>query len=110
MTAEALGEGLLATLQKKHPYFAKRAEATARWLRDVAEPPDGVELKAADGSTFTGFVIVERSAPVVMLCIRHPAAPMVDRPPVVTPPPRAYERTVYEPEDQWDRNGDPHLR
>ena len=105
LTAEELGDGLLETLRKKHPRIAEKAAATARWLRDVAEPPDGVELKAADGSTFTGLVVVERSQPVVMLCIRHAPAP---RAPVVTPAP-AYQRSVYEPEDPWGRD-DPYRR
>lgn len=119
MIAERLGESVLENLRKRRPQLARKAEAAAQWLREASEPPPGVELRAADGSTYTGFVIVDRNEPVVMLAVRHP--PGSTRPPVITPtmPPTpqhrsvhdTYGRAAYEPEEPlWDRNGDPYLR
>jgi hypothetical protein len=50
----------------------------------VAKPPPSVELQSADGSLFTGIVIVDRNQPVLMLAARQAVAPR-PRPP--SPPP-----------------------
>jgi len=100
MMAEALGDGLLESLEKKRPQLAT---AVIGWVRDFAEPPAGVELRSNDGSTYTGLVIVERSRPILMLAVRQ--APGAQPLPIVTPPPthqRLYRRPHIEEEDNWD--------
>ena len=116
LVAELLGEALLKTIRSHKSRISERSRQMIDWLREVAEPPDGVELKSKDGSSYTGFVVVERNELVMMLAVRHPPGhtpPAPPRPPSVTPPQR--ERPLYQgmldPDDpQWDRDGDPYRR
>jgi hypothetical protein len=111
LVAELIGAPLLEALRRRRPRLAARAESAVEWLRDAAEPPHGVKLVAEDGSVYTGLVIIERNAPVVMLAVRHPAI-RVERPPIVTPPPaqqRLYGHDRLDPDDPiWDRDMSPY--
>ena len=106
--AELIGTPLVEALRERRPRLAKKAEQALGWLRDVAEPPAGIELRSEDGSTYTGLVILERSKPVLMLAVRHLPSPASARPPIITPPP--IQRPLYnpgypDPEDPvWDRD------
>ena len=68
---DLLGEALLEHIRRG---LARREPATGEfvdWLREVATPPEGVELYSADGSAFTGLVIVDRNRPVLMIAARQ---------------------------------------
>ena len=100
--AEALGDSLLESLSKKQPQVAT---TIIDWISDVAQPPNGLELKSTDGSTYTGLVLVERSRPILLLAVRQPPGDQL--PPIVTPPPapqRLYRRPHIEEEDHWDED------
>ena len=62
---------------------SKLAEALVDWLRGAARPPPGVQLESADGTLFTGLVIVDRNRPILMLAARQTSAP---RPRYQSPP------------------------
>ena len=112
LAAETIGSAVIEALRRRRPALAKRAEQALEWLRDVAEPPQGIELRAADGSAYTGFVIIDRNKPILMLAVRHPPGPVVERAPVITPPP--VQRPLYgherlDPDDPtWDRDVSPY--
>jgi len=112
LVAELIGAPLIEALRRRRPRLARKAEAAVEWLREIAEPPQGVRLTSEDGSTYTGFVIIERNSPVVMIAVRHPPAPRAERPPVLTPPP--VQRPLYgnpqlDPDDPiWDRDPGPY--
>ena len=116
LVAELLGEALLDSIREHRRRLSDRSRWIIDWLREVARPPDGVALKSADGSSYTGFVVVERNELVMMLAIRHPpgsAPPASPRPPIVTPPPRHWSpyQARLDPDDPcWDRDGDPYHR
>lgn len=104
LTIDALADGLLSTLRKRKPRLANRADQAIAWLRDIAEPPDGVELKSADGSSYTGVALFERNQVQVMLAVRHPPGPHPERAPVVTPAPQ-YQRDPLGPDAaHWGRD------
>jgi hypothetical protein len=112
VAAETIGSAVIDVLRRRRPALAHKAEAALEWLREAAEPPRGIELRAADGSLYTGFVIVERNKPVLMLAVRQQAGPVVERTPLVTPPP--VQRPLYgqprlDPEaPYWDRDSGPY--
>ena len=114
LAAETIGSAAIEALRRRRPALANKAERALEWLRDVAEPPHGIELRAADGSTYTGFVIIDRNKPVLMLAVRHPPGPVVERAPVMTPPPiqrPLYGRPYPDPDDPvWDRDVSPYGR
>jgi hypothetical protein len=109
-----LGDALLEVARVAYVRVAPRAAMATEWLRRAAEPPPGVELRAEDGSQYTGIVAVDRNKPIAMLAVRQAAAPRApDRPALVTPPPSpTYRRPLFDPEDdgRWDRDGDPFRR
>jgi hypothetical protein len=112
LAAEAIGSAVVEAIRRRRPALARKAEHAIEWLREVAEPPRGIELRSADGSTYTGFVIIDRNKPILMLAARHPPGPAAERAPLVTPPP--IQRPVYghdrlDPEDPiWDRDVGPY--
>jgi hypothetical protein len=114
LAAETIGSALIDALRRRRPVLGKKADAALEWLREVAEPPAGIELRSADGSVYTGLVIVERSKPVLMLAVRHLPGPLVERAPVITPPP--VQRPLYghdrlDPDaPYWDRDSGPYGR
>jgi hypothetical protein len=115
LVVELLGEAIADAARRYRSRLSERTQLVVGWLRDVAEPPPGVELRSADGATYTGFVVVERNELRLMLAVRHPPGPIpttAARPPIVPPPPR--ERGLYnllDPDDpRWDRDGDPFRR
>ena len=114
LVADLLGGALALAVQRHRERISMAASNVREWLEDVARPPDGVELKSNDGSTYSGVFLVERNELVVMLAVRHPpgaASPPPVRPSVVTSPPRDESlpfRGIPDPDDPiWDR--DPHL-
>jgi hypothetical protein len=114
LAAETIGSAVIEVLRRRRPALAHKAEAALEWLRVAAEPPRGIELRAADGSLYTGFVIVERNKPVLMLAVRQQAGPVGERSPLVTPPPiqrPLYGRAYPDPNDPvWDRDVSPYGR
>ena len=112
--AETIGSAVIEVLRRRQPRLAHQAERALGWLRDVGEPPRGVELRSDDGSTYTGFVIVERNKPLLMLAVRHQPAPASPGPPVITPAP--VQRPLYghdriDPDaPYWDRDSVPYGR
>ena len=114
LAAEALGGAVIEALRRRRPALAQRADQALEWLRDVAQPPAGIELRAEDGSLYTGFVIIDRNRPVVMLAVRHQPAPASPRPPVITPAP--VQRPLYgdhriDPDSPyWDCDSTPYGR
>ena len=71
LVAELSGAPLVDALRRRRPGFAEKEEAAVEWLRAVAEPPRGVKLTSEDGSTYSGFFIVERNTPVVMFAVQQ---------------------------------------
>ena len=109
---ELLGEALLEHIRRG---LARRKPGNgefADWLREVATPPEGVELCSADGSAFTGVLVVDRNKPILMIAARQAPGP---RP--YTPGPPTYgspyrQRSLFEEEDEeslW-RRGQPGWR
>ena len=93
---------------------AQRLQRALDWVREHSEPPDGVELRAADGSVYTGVAIIERNDIVILWAVRHPAT-IIERP--APPAPRSpMQRSLGMPSypdpdsPYWDRDGDPFRR
>ena len=79
--------------------MSPRARQAIEWVRDAAEPPAGIELRSPDGSTYTGFAVVDHSRVVVLLAVRHEPDRAAVKPPVITPPPSpVYHRPLFDPE------------
>jgi hypothetical protein len=112
VAAETIGSALVEALRRRRPALAHKAEAALEWLRVAAEPPRGIELRSADGSVYTGFVIVERSKPVLMLAVRHLPGPVVERAPLITPSPHRspYGHAIDPDAPYWDRDSGPYGR
>ena len=114
LVAEAVGLPLLDRLRRHRSRLTPHVERAAKWLRDVTEPPIGLEVRSEDGSTYTGVLVVERNRPVVVLAVRHPGALVPLRAPVVPPPPverPAYGRGYLDPDaPYWDRDSVPYGR
>ena len=110
---ELFGDALLDVARDVYGRVGPKARRAIDWVREAAEPPPGLELKAADGSTYTGMAVLDHGKVLVLLAGRHePERPSV-RPPLVTPPPSpVYHRPLFDPEldGRWDRDGDPFRR
>lgn len=109
---ELLGDAI-ADLMSRHEHdISRNLDRVREWLGEAAEPPPGVELKAIDGSKYSGVGVFEKNRLVVLLALRHPVEEHV---PIATPPSRL-ERPMYvdpylDPDDpKWDRDGDPFRR
>jgi len=112
VAAETIGAAMIDALRRRRPALARQAEAALEWLREVAEPPRGIELRSADGSVYTGFVIIERNKPVLMLAVRHLPGPVIERAPVITPAPHRspYPHSLDPDVPFWDRDSMPYGR
>jgi len=83
-------------------------------VRESARPPPGVELQSADGSTFTGLILVDRNRPVVMFAARYaspqrpsPPSPAYGYgPPPGRPPAPLQPRLFDEEEEEQARHGE----
>lgn len=102
---DALGEALLELVQQAASEASPKVRQAVAWLREHAEPPEGVKLQSPDGTVYSGFAIVDRNRIVVLLAARHPTAPLplTPREPVAVPaPPRRY----FDPEPRYEDPGD----
>jgi len=109
LVAEIIGAPLFDLLKRKRPRLSRHAATAVSWLRDRCEPPDGVELRSHDGSSYTGLVVVERNELVMMIAVKHPASFEAQRSPVITPAPR-YSPPARQPfshstsrDDPWEQ-------
>ncbi|WP_437778941.1 hypothetical protein [Sorangium sp. So ce1097] len=75
--SELIGEALLELLRHGLPRRVPQAAEMLDWLREAATPPPGVELFSADGTAFTGLLIVDRNRPIFMLAARQGPAPRI---------------------------------
>jgi hypothetical protein len=71
LIAELIGEAFIDAIQRSRHRTVERARAVWQWLREVGEPPDGVELVAPDGARYTGVAVLERSRVVLIFAVRH---------------------------------------
>ena len=111
--SELFGDALLDVARDVCGRVGPRARKAIDWVREAAEPPPGIELRAPDGATYTGFAVLDHSRVVVLLAVRQEAERTSVRPPIVTPPPSpVYHRPLFDPEldGRWDRDGDPFRR
>ena len=116
LVAEIIGAPLIDILKSRRPGLRRHAATAVGWLRDRCEPPEGVELRSHDGSSYTGLVVVERNELVMMIAVKHPASFEAQRPPVITPAPRhtpparqpfSHTTSREDPWEQGDLLGDP---
>lgn len=114
LVAELIGEALLDAIDQSRSAMAAKAKAALGWLRENAEPPDGVELRSQDGSVFSGIALLERNRVVLMLAVRQPTI-TVERQSTLAPPPHQHPFAVHtslvdRDSSVWDRDGDPFRR
>lgn len=111
--SDLFGDALIEVVRDVYGRVSPKARHAIDFLRDVAEPPEGITLTAPDGATYTGFAVVDHSHVVVLLAVRHEPERSSARPPIITPPPSpVYHRPLFDPENdgRWDRDGDPYRR
>jgi hypothetical protein len=77
LVAELIGDAFIEAIERSRHNSFEGAHKAWRWLLESAEAPPGIELVAPDGSTYTGFVFVERSRAVLLLALRQ--APRASR-------------------------------
>ena len=102
---DALGEALLELVQQAACEASPKVRQAVAWLRDQAQPPEGVKLQTPDGALYSGVAIVDRNAVVVLLAAKNPsgtAPPERDPIPMPSPHPRRF----FEPEPGYDDPGD----
>jgi hypothetical protein len=109
---DLVAQALLEAVDRNRDLLAEKARTAGRWLREQAEPPDGVELRTRDGGVYTGLVVVERNDVVLMLAVKHPTIVTERRPPSEPyqpyRPPRPLEPSYQQhhsrlwPEDEED--------
>lgn len=110
LLADLLGEALEGAAGRHSERWAQTKASMLEWLREAAQPPSGVELKTADGATYTGFIVVDRNELVMMLAVRHPTGPLAppNPPTMISPAPRNAPppyRGFPDPDDPvWDRD------
>ncbi len=63
---EALVDLLIHAVHRGRP----RLRRVTEWITDAARPPVGVRLVSDDGSEYSGFVVVDRNEPKLMLALR----------------------------------------
>lgn len=119
LVAELIGDSLICALERSQSRFARKAEVLVDWLREVAEPPAGLELRATDGSRYSGVFVAQANRVVVMLAVRHPTTPIAPMTTTTSPdyPARRYgpyfepDPAEIDPNDpRWDRHVDPFRR
>jgi hypothetical protein len=119
LVAELIGDSLIRALERSQSRFARKADVLVDWLREVAEPPAGLELRATDGSRYSGVFVAQANRVVVMLAVRHPTtagAPMTTTASAGYPA-RRYgqyfdpDPAEIDPNDpRWDRDVNPFRR
>lgn len=102
LIAELIGEAFIDAIQRSRHRTVERARSVWRWLRDVGEPPDGVDLVAPDGARYTGVAVLERSRVVLIFAVRH--APRSDdgvRCAMDVSDERSPETDLFHPSGRW---------
>lgn len=118
---DLLADGLLAAFDRLALKLRPSADSMLEWLRVFAKPPAGVELRAADGTLFTGIAAFERNRVIVMLAVATGHAAPTPAPIPLGPstryggasdPSYGSSRRLFEDDDNpdgWPPN-DPYLR
>lgn len=118
VVAEFIGEELLRTVERGRHQISTNADRALEWLREVSEPPRGLELRAIDGARYTGVLVVQGNAVKYAWLIRHPAlSPSPVSPPAsptfgaprnapLVPRPGGYDLDPDDP--RWDRDWNPY--
>ncbi|MCC6651678.1 MAG: hypothetical protein IT348_11070 [Candidatus Eisenbacteria bacterium] len=118
VVAEFIGEELLRAVERGRGEISGQASRALDWLRETSEPPRGLELRATDGSRYTGVLIVQGNAVKFAWLIRHPALPPGPASPPASPTfgsrmnaplvPR-HGQFDFDPDDpRWDRDWSPY--
>lgn len=99
-----LGDALLELVHQSAARATPHVRNAVAWLREQAEPPEGVKLVSPDGTLYSGVAIVDRNDVIVLLAARHApvAGPRRDPVPIPAPSPRRF----FEPEPSYDDPGD----
>ena len=100
---DALGDALLELVQQAASEASPKVKQAVAWLRDHAEPPQGVKLQSPDGTLYSGVAIVDRNNVVVLLAARHPTTAIAPRDPAPMSAPR---QRYFEPDPRYDDPGD----
>lgn len=108
-----IGEALIDIVHQCKP----AARRVVGWMREAAEPPDGVMLQSADGASYSGLIVVADNRPVLMLCaktgntrtlVTPPPVPTYSRPTGYSSGSSSYgSRRLFEEED-GNPDGWPH--
>lgn len=98
---EILAEGVAETLRKSKRQMARGADGVLEWVRDVAAPPAGVELRSLDGAVYSGFFVVDRNRPVMAIAVRHPTP---DPPQSSHPQDGRFRQADLADPDVWGRH------
>ncbi|MCL4750441.1 MAG: hypothetical protein KJ015_09785 [Myxococcales bacterium] len=85
LVAELIGDELIRALDRNRRRLDQQAERFCEWLREVSEPPRGLELRAVDGARYSGAVVVQSNRIVLAWLVRHPALPPSGGPPPASP-------------------------
>ena len=106
LSEDLIAEALLEAIDRNREAIAEKARAAGQWLREQAEPPEGVELRAPDGSVYTGLVVVERNEAVLMLAVKHPT--LAARPAPAPVAPSSYQASSLQPEQPYQSSYQQH--
>jgi hypothetical protein len=119
---DLLAEGLLGAFDRLAWRLRPSTGHFLEWLRVIAKPPSGVELRAADGVQYTGVAVFERNRIVMMIALAAgQAVPTANPIPLGAAPSTQYSggspayapsRRLYEdddPGDGWPPANDPFL-
>jgi hypothetical protein len=116
--AESLGEELIRAFERGRGQLSARAQDLLDWLREVSQPPRGLELRATDGARYTGVLVVQSNAVKLAWLIRHPALPPGPASPPATttfgsrmnaPLAPRHGQFDLDPDDpRWDRDWNPY--
>lgn len=120
LIAELIGDTLVDAVDRGRERFGGQVERALDWLREVSEPPRGIELRALDGSRYTGVLVVQGNAVKLAWLIRHPALPPGPASPPATttfgsrmnaPLAPRHGQFDLDPDDpRWDRDWNPYER
>ena len=85
------------------PVIGEHHEEILAWLRSVARPPAGLEVRTLDGATYSGVIVVDHNRVVAVLASRSDVAGGPPRAaPRPAPVPEApFPRSLFE-EPPWD--------
>ncbi len=85
LVAELIGDELIRAIERNRHRIGDQAAQLLGWLREVSEPPRGLELRAVDGARYSGAVVVQSNRIVLAWLVRHPALPPSGGPPPASP-------------------------